>query len=173
MDDARTAQDRWVAETLERYEGALTHYAARILGDAHGARDVVQETFLRLMSQDRTELNGRLVPWLYTVCRRLALDELRKEGRMLTPGETAIDAREGRESDPADAVERRDAAALAERAVASLPSGQREVIELRFRHGLRYREIAEVTGHSLGNVGFLVHVGMKALRERLAAGGAL
>src|SRR5262245_5005206 len=154
MDDARTAQERWVAETLGRYEGPLTHYAARVLGDGHRARDVVQETFLRLLSQDPTSLNGRLRPWLYTVCRRLALDELRKEGRMLTPGEAVIDAREGREADPAWTAERRDAATAAERALAALPPSQRECIELKLRHGLRYREIADVTGHSLGNVGF-------------------
>jgi RNA polymerase sigma-70 factor (ECF subfamily) len=173
MDDARNAQDRWVAECLGRYEAPLTRYAARILGDGHGARDVVQETFLRLCSQESTSLNGRLRPWLYTVCRRLALDELRKEGRMLTPGETTIDARESGEADPAATVEQRDTAALAERALASLPRNQRECIELKLRHGLRYREIAEVTGLSLGNVGFLIQVGTRSLRERMSRGGAL
>src|SRR5262245_57560958 len=137
MDDARIAQERWVAESLGRYEAPLTHYAARILGDGHGARDVVQETFLRLCSQDRTSLNGRLRPWLYTVCRRLALDELRKEGRMLTPGEATIDARiDIRAADPAATVERRDASAVAERALAALPRNQRECIELKLRDGL-------------------------------------
>ena len=39
---------------------------------------------------------------------------------------------------------------------------------LRFQGGLSYAQIAEVTGDSLGNVGYLIHVGIKTLRERLA-----
>jgi RNA polymerase sigma-70 factor (ECF subfamily) len=38
---------------------------------------------------------------------------------------------------------------------------------LRFRSGLSYRQIAEVTRTSTGNVGFLLHTALKRLRERL------
>ncbi|HVW37914.1 MAG TPA: sigma factor, partial [Pirellulales bacterium] len=60
----------WLRSVVARYEGPLVRYAARITGDAERARDVVQDTFLRLCEQDRAELDGRLAQWLYTVCRR-------------------------------------------------------------------------------------------------------
>jgi len=41
------------------------------------------------------------------------------------------------------------------------------VIRLRFQNSLRYREIDEVTGLTVTNVGFLIHRGLKTLRERL------
>ena len=49
-----------------------------------------------------------------------------------------------------------------------LPPRQQEVLRLRFQAGLTYKEIQRVTGHSLGNVGYLIHVGIRTLRERLA-----
>ncbi len=38
----------WIRQALERHERPLVHYAARLIGDVERARDVVQETFLRL-----------------------------------------------------------------------------------------------------------------------------
>jgi len=163
----------WLEGTLGRFEGPLVLYATRLLGDPHRARDAVQETFLRLVSQgpDATaRLNGRLAPWLYTVCRRHCVDVLRKERRMTVAEMEALDLREGRESDPAATALTRDRASRALEAVAALPENQRAVVELRFRHGLSYAEIAEVTGLTATNVGFLLHVGLKTLRARLGEG---
>ena len=53
-------------------------------------------------------------------------------------------------------------------ALGTLPAKEREVIHLKFREGMSYREISAVTGHSLSHVGVLIHTGMKRLRGRLA-----
>ena len=80
---SRIADDGpWVRAAVDRFEGPLTLYAARLLGDADAARDVVQDTFLRLCAQDRAAIESRLAEWLFTVCRNRALDVLRKESRM-------------------------------------------------------------------------------------------
>ena len=52
-------------------------------------------------------------------------------------------------------------------ALARLSENQREVILLKFEQGLSYEEISEVTGLSSGNVGFLLHTGLKRLRTFL------
>jgi len=67
-------------------------------------------------------------------------------------------------------IETRDSAAQVFIQLDRLPDNQKEVLRLKFQGGLRYREIAEVTGLSVGNVGFLIHRGLKSLRERLAVG---
>jgi RNA polymerase sigma-70 factor (ECF subfamily) len=173
MDPSTNGHANWVTTALDRHEGALVVYAARLTRDVHAARDVVQEAFLRLCAEDRSEVEPHVKAWLYTVCRRLAIDALRKERHVNshvggTVGETTIDARAGREADPAGAAETRDEASRALRLLADLPDNQREVIDLKFRHGLMYREIADVTGLSAGNVGFLIHTGLKTLRARMA-----
>lgn len=150
-----------IRSAVARYEGPLTGYAARILGDAEKARDVVQEAFLRLCAQDVSKLDGHLGEWLFTVCRNLALDQRRREKRMRSPKDAEMEAAG---TGPAEAAEGRTALA----ALGRLGEAQREVLRLKFQNGLSYREIAGVTGQSVSNVGFLMHEGLKALRRELA-----
>src|SRR4051812_20231634 len=87
------ADAAWIRSAVERFEGPLTLYAARLLRDADAARDVVQDTFLRLCSQPRAEIQARLAEWLFTVCRNRALDVLRKESRMTQLSDEQVQVR--------------------------------------------------------------------------------
>ena len=159
-------QARWVRDSLDRFEGPLLLYAGRLLRDPHGAQDVVQEAFLRLLSADRATTGDRLPGWLYAVVRNLAFDRLRRERWMERPDSPALDARPGTDDPPARASLGEQAAA-ALRALESLPEKQREALRLRLQHGLSYREIAEVMDATVSHVGVLIHEGLKSLRRRL------
>ena len=63
---------------------------------------------------------------------------------------------------PFEAVENRD---MAERLLESLPPEQREAVLLRYGEGLKYREIATVTGQPLRTVQSRVRKALKTLRE--------
>ena len=156
----------WVRDALERFEGPLLLYAERLLRDSHGAQDVVQEAFLRLLRADRAEVEPRLPGWLYAVARNLAFDRMRRERVMERTNAATLDDRTGAE-DPAGGAETRDAAAAALRALESLPEKQREALRLRLQHGLSYREVAEVMDVTVNHVGVLLHEGLKSLRSRL------
>ena len=158
---------RWVNAVLERFEGPLTLYASRLLGDVHAARDVVQETFLRLCREPRGTVEAHLAPWLYTVCRNLATDERRKGRHMARTNAPTLDGRQATGAPPDAAVERTESATKALEAIDALPESQQEVLRLKFRHGLSYREIAGVTGLTVSHVGVLIHEGMKSLRRHL------
>jgi RNA polymerase sigma-70 factor (ECF subfamily) len=130
---------------------------------------VVQETFLRLCRTPAGEVAGHEAAWLYTVCRRAALDVRRKERRMTLITDDTAARFMADSADPAVSAERADSAGEVMRNLARLPENQKEAIVLKFGHGLSYKEIAEVTGHSVSNVGFLIHAGLKAVRERMKA----
>ncbi|MEZ4265126.1 MAG: sigma-70 family RNA polymerase sigma factor [Myxococcota bacterium] len=162
----------WMAAALARWEGPLTRYALRTVGDLELARDVVQDTFLRLWQADRAEIEPRLAAWLFTVCRNRAVDVARREGRM-----DAADARDGataREESPLATLERKETAGSILDALATLPERQQEIVRLKFQDGLSYREIGEVLTLSESNVGFILHTTMRALRASLVgeSGGA-
>ena len=80
--DGDQARQAWLRSPLDRHEHPLIGYATRLTGDAERARDVVQETFIRLCAEDRAQVDGHVTEWPYTVCRRRALDVRRKETRM-------------------------------------------------------------------------------------------
>jgi RNA polymerase sigma-70 factor (ECF subfamily) len=161
----------WIQDVVARWESDLVRYARHLLGDAERARDVVQDTFLKLCQQDRGQLDGHLVEWLFTVCRNGALDARRKEQRMTTMTLDAVMDDLSFDPQPDEAAEQRDSVEHVLSLMAGLPANQQEVLRLKFQHSLSYREISAITGLSETNVGFLIHVGIKRLRERLSEFG--
>jgi RNA polymerase sigma factor (sigma-70 family) len=158
----------WIRAALERYERPLVLHARRVTGEEERARDAVQETFLRLVRERREAVEPHLAEWLFTVCRNVALDMRRRERVMeRTDGERA-DERPGGEPEPVAVLEQDERRGRVLALLERLPARQQEVLRLRFQAGLTYKEIQRVTGHSLGNVGYLIHVGIRTLRERLA-----
>ncbi|MGL6094178.1 MAG: RNA polymerase sigma factor [Fimbriiglobus sp.] len=155
----------WIAAAVGRYERPLVAYARGLLGDRHRSQDAVQETFLELCRRPRAEVEPHLALWLFTVCRRRAIDTLRKDTRM-----TALTADPpARSAGPADALEHQDATAAVLARLAGLPVNQREAVRLKFQNQFSYREIAEVMGLSESHVGVLLHLALKSLRQSFAA----
>lgn len=158
----------WIDATIRRFESPLVLYAVRICGDADRARDVVQDTFVELCEVDRAVVEPKLAQWLFTVCRNKALDARRREKDMTNGFEERIEERESADDDPALVLGAADEHVSVSALVERLPRKQQEVLRLKFQAGLSYKEIAAVTGDSVGNVGFLLHTALHALRERMA-----
>ena len=80
---------------------------------------------------------------------------------------TALDQRTSTAGDdtPDASAEQKDSMARVLQQLDRLPDNQQDVIRLKFQNELSYREIAEITGLTVSNVGFLLHVGLKRLRE--------
>jgi RNA polymerase sigma factor (sigma-70 family) len=168
MEDA--AKSTWIVAALQEYESRLVRYATWILGDLERAREVVQETFLKLCKENQSRVSGHLAQWLFTVCRNLAFDVRKKENRMSPLGDAeAVGAIFDR---PLQNIEREETMSQVQRVMETLPKNQREVIILKFQHDLSYKEISEITKLSVTNVGFLIHTGIKTLRKELLAESA-
>lgn len=159
----------WLTKLLRQFEVPLTLYATRITRDIERARDVVQETFMRLLKEDREKIEPHLAEWLYTVCRNKALDIRRKERRMIGLSDHAAHVEPSRDAGPDAALEHQESTAKALRHLACLPDNQQEVIRLKFQHGLSYKQISGITQLSVTNVGFLMHTGLKTLRLRMGS----
>lgn len=168
MEDRQaTSPSEWLRSVVARYEGSLVRYAARLTGDADRARDIVQDTFLRLCQQDRAKLDGHLAAWLFQVCRHRALDVQRKEKRMHAMAPEQLEER-ATGFDGCQPAERHEEHQAVLALLAALPENQQEVVRLKFQNGLSYREISEVTGLSVSNVGYLLHTALKQIRRRLS-----
>jgi RNA polymerase sigma-70 factor (ECF subfamily) len=155
---------------VARYERPLQLYASRVLGDSEAARDVVQDTFLKLCASDFAAVNGHLAEWLFTVCRNRALDVVRKEHRMTQLRDEQVVRCLSPEPGPLAVTVRQDLCGKVLELLEALPVNQREVVRLKFQNGFSYQEISRISGHSVSNVGYLIHAGIKALRLQLFAG---
>lgn len=158
-------------ELHRRYSSILHALTLRMLRNTEDARDAVQETFAqawRLAPRYRRSL-ASVSTWLGMMARSRALDHLR---RRQTRAETAIEPQDHfEEGVPARGAENLLHAQRRERvqaALARIPPPQREVLELRFWHGLTQTEIAEEIGIPLGTVKTRTLLAFKKLRQGLA-----
>jgi RNA polymerase sigma-70 factor (ECF subfamily) len=174
--------DRGRAESIRRdepgaFEALFQEHHAELCRFAEGyvregavAEELVQDVFFELWRRRREwELHTTLRAYLFGAVRNRALNHLKRTKR---EREWLAVSREGAE--PADQgaapdrlAEESQAAAAIARAVARLPTRARMVIDLRWRHGLRHAEIAEVMGISVKGVENQLARALKAMRGML------
>ena len=157
----------WILTALELHEKQLLRYAAWLVDDADKARDIVQEAFLRLCREDAASMRDRLPQWLFTVCRNLAFDLRKKDGQTETLDNAQVRVDENEVALAIQALEQRELLDEILRVMEGLPERQREIVYLRFQCGFSYKEISNLTGLSIGNVGFLIHSAMESIRRRI------
>ncbi|MEZ6089363.1 MAG: sigma-70 family RNA polymerase sigma factor [Pirellulaceae bacterium] len=148
----------------------LVAYATSLTGNREQARDVVQDAFMRLCDARNNVSPGSERAWLYRVCRNRSIDIQKKEGRMKNIDQAAASEIGSTDHDPSTASEIADCAEQAQALLSSLPDNQREVIRLKVQGGLSYQEISDLTGLSVSNVGYLLHTGLKTIRNRMTLG---
>lgn len=157
---------------INRLETPLVRYATRLTGNVETARDIVQDSFLKLIETRHPPLDGRLDAWLFTVCRNRAMDILRKEKRMNPMSDDAPHP-SANSPDPGQSAEAAELSRQVVCALSALPTNQQEVLRLKFQNEFSYRQIAEITGLSVSNVGFLIHTGMQSLRAKFRSAGLI
>jgi RNA polymerase sigma-70 factor, ECF subfamily len=143
-----------VIALFDQFQDRLSGYVLSFGLTAHDADDIVQETFLSLfrhlqLGRSRKNLRG----WVFRVAHNLALKHRCREQ---TRGSgVAFESIEAEHSDPGPNAEeqisfrQRRLRLLA--VVEALPEVDQRCLSLR-AEGLKYREIAEILGISLGSV---------------------
>lgn len=155
----------WLAELLARYEKPLLKYAYGLCSDREVARDVVQETFLRLIRARDTAMPDNVTAWLFAVCRNVTTDHLRRHRLVQFHWELPEVEAEDLGS-PAERLAEAERTRRLAAMVAELPERERELVRLKFQAGLSYREMERITGISQGNIGYFLHRAVKELKER-------
>jgi len=148
-------------EVVRRYNGRLMAYARAFLDNGEDCREVVQDAFLRF-HQSRESIHGNPQAWLFKVTRNLCIDFRRRQARRKADPENILPFPAGMHPD--DRLKVREA-------LGSLPERDRTIVCLKVLQGLSYQEIGEALGITSGNVGFILHHGLKKLASILSQGG--
>lgn len=165
--------DSFVREAIRLHERPLLRYVIHLLGDHDRARDIVQDTYVKLCRQPLANVDGHVAEWLFTVGRRAALDVIRKEGRMSQFAEGQAERLVAADPTPAATAETRESCRQVLDLLPRLPRNQQEVVRLKFQEGFSYQEIAAITHLSMGNVGFLLHTALATLRREMTRPSAV
>ena len=162
----RAGDQQAMSELYDRYGKVVYAVALRVLQDAAGAEDVLQDVFLQLWrNPDAFDASrGSLAAWLAVISRHRSTDRLRKR-RPETDIENCVIA-----SSPElrDETERALVIEKIRVVLAEMNPDQRKVLELAFFEGLTHTEIAAKTGEPLGTVKTRIRSGLQLLRAKFA-----
>ncbi len=174
----QTTGDRSVFELLmRRYEVEIYSYLRRYLASAEMAEDAFQGTFLQLhLKCDQFDSKRRFRPWLYAIATNQAIDTRRRNRRhnMASLDRTsAVNDDEGNWSDkligetpdPFIQASLRENAEWVHHTVSGLSEPMRQVIELVYYQGLKYREAADALGVPVGTVKSRLHACVQRLGQ--------
>jgi RNA polymerase sigma-70 factor (ECF subfamily) len=155
---AQAGDERAFRELVGPYRHALEVHCYRMLGSAHDAEDVVQETLLRAWrALERFEPRAQLQTWLYRIATNACLDELERRPRRPEPIDPFPDGLPDETAAPTyDPVARyaiREGMELALlRAIQELPGRQRAVLIFRDVLGWTAPEVAELLESTVASV---------------------
>lgn len=134
-----------------------------------GAEDIVQEILISIHTVRHTYDPARpFLPWMVTICSRRIADAARRSSSR-SAYETTVDAMPETFSgdDAKTEQENSDDQEAIRVALAELPEGQRQAIELMKIEGLSLEEASAQTGKSVAALKVTVHRAVKAMREAL------
>lgn len=134
---------------LLEHQRMLTAIASGLVGSAD-ADDVVQETFLRALTQPPRDTSTSVAPWLVTVAKNLAMDVLRHRGRF-------VDLPEDEENEAVGALPAEHSPTSLLAGLGQLSEGEVAVLLLRDWMDLDVDEVAAALGTSAGSVRVLHH----------------
>jgi len=161
--EAAAGDQQAFAALFESHREQVYRVARAVTGDGEAAKDVVQETFVKVyLGLARWRADASLRTWIVRIAVRTAIDHKRRSKRrpaMATGDEPAHDPRPGLE----DALALARVQQLAER----LEGRQGLILRLRLLGDLSNREIAEALGLREPNVRMQVTKAVRRLREML------
>ena len=156
-----------LSRIYEKYLNNLLTLAMALLNDTGAAEDVVHDVFVSFAkSTESFKLCGSLKSYLGTCVINRARDRIRTKQRQSTQPDKTNLIRSGA-NEPDQSVIYSEESKRLNHAIAQLPERQREVIILRLKGEMKFREIARLQGVSISTIQGRYRYGLDKLRSIL------
>lgn len=174
----KKGENRAFEELTRRYRDRLFSFIRSKVIDPELAEDIVQEAFIKVISElrkDKYNEEGKFFPWVMRICNNLTIDYFRSNKRKPHILRDQNDFKITdfiKDSDPDEEaiVVRKQNLKELESLIKDLPESQRKVLEMRCYEGLSFKEIASKTDVSintaLGRMRYAVNNLRKTIDQR-------
>ncbi len=161
---AFAGDDKAFGRIVELYRRPVYNLCLRYLRDSD-AQDAAQETFLKaFLHRDSFQRDRAVLPWLFTIARRLCIDRIRARKREHVSVDGSLEAVDS-SSDVEREMSARQEIGLLAGFLDDLPDQHREAVALYHFNGLSYREMSDVMEAPIGTVMTWLHRGRAGLRK--------
>lgn len=157
---------RWVVQTHQRIIFSL---ALKMLCNDEEAKDMVQETFIRVWQNIRSNNPQKTFStWIYTIASHLCIDRLKQSSRIIAlPDDHLVLRRFAGDNDSQQSLENKEWVSIVRTITEGLSDKQRLVFTLRQLEGLPSAEVEQITGLDVKQVKSNLHVARQTIRKRL------
>jgi RNA polymerase sigma-70 factor (ECF subfamily) len=157
------------AAFVRRFQARVFGLALTIVGDANTAEEVAQESLLKAWQHAAAydPSRGRVLTWLLTITRNVALDVLRMRQQVPMDPSTITGLTTAADEDPEERGLVAHESVRLRLVLAELPEGQRRAVLLAAFYGRTAREVGDIEGIPLGTAKTRIRTGMMKLRDAL------
>ena len=165
MQQIRGKRPEALSRIYDLYSTLVYSVAMRVLRDSAAAEDVMQEVFLKIWQQPDSfaDQRGSLCGWLAVVTRNRAIDRIRGSKQF----DNVDDLQLSNNVDLGAEAEREIMLGKVRAVLATMPTDQREAMEMAFFEGHTHTEIAEHTGQPLGTIKTRIRSALITIRKAL------
>lgn len=152
MQNVRSGDIDKLGLLFERYKESLFGYYYRITRDIEISEDLVQSVFLRILKyRSRFSGEGKFSTWMYYIAHNVYSDYVKKNNSYRLSTDYSKDTTA--DCDNAESrVLKKESAQNIRVALDLLSNDQKEILILSRYQGLKYKEIGEILGCSVGAV---------------------
>jgi RNA polymerase sigma-70 factor (ECF subfamily) len=157
---------RWVVKTHQRMIFSLT---LKMLCDEEEAKDLVQETFIRVWQSIRNyDPQKAFSTWIYAIASHLCIDRLKRASRVVALPEDHLALRRfASDSDTLQSLENKEWVSIVRTIAEGLSDKQRLVFTLCQLEGLPSAEVEQITGLDAKQVKSNLYIARQTIRKRL------
>lgn len=136
---------------VKRHQEKIYMLARRMLGNHLDADEVVQEVLMVIYKKLNTfKFESSFSTWLYRITMTRSLNFIKRRSLKNTFSIFELRKNKSDKSDPLELVEGKEQFDLIEKLLKKLPPKQREIFILKNFEEMKYEEISEITGKSVG-----------------------
>ena len=157
-------QTRAFEEIVNHYSQPLYWQIRRLVVDHEDADDVLQNTFIKAWTNITTfRGESKLSTWLYKIAYNESLTFLNHKREQLSIDDLNAMTVESLESDPY--LDGDETQLMLQEAINSLPDKQKAVFNMKYFEEMKYEEMSQITGTSIGALKASFHLAVKKIEE--------
>jgi RNA polymerase sigma-70 factor (ECF subfamily) len=170
LSNARNGDEIACKLIFKKYYKNLVRLTSLITGSIDSAKDIAQETFVRILNNSIKYNKGNFNAFITTIAFRLALKEKARYKRDLTiEKDIYID----KNPIPLEIQIAEEHQKFLFQLISSLPEGPKEILVLRYYSGISYETISEILKIPIGTVKSRIYYAVKTCRDKLKERGII
>lgn len=153
---------------VRKYQQRIYWHIRKMVIDHEDADDIVQEVFIKVWKNlGSFREDAQLYTWIYRIATNECLGFLRKKRKRFFLPLVDLEAELAKKVDSSPYIDGDEIQMKLQKALLKLPDKQRLVFNMKYFDEMKYENISEITGTSVGALKASYHLAVKKIEEIL------